>query len=128
MSLDRWAASCPPYPSKPSLGAGITTEIVPLVTPSIAEARGVVGEDCLSEASSAAAARFEKHRATRSRKAKGVTSGSPSLGYLSWRDKKGTVPAGHPRHQKIARKRTKQIARLCAGNPDSTSLHPGYKK
>jgi hypothetical protein len=30
--------------------------------------------------------------------AKGVTSGSPSLGYLSWRDKKGTVPAGHPRH------------------------------
>ena len=30
--------------------------------------------------------------------AEGVTSGSPSLGYLSWRDKKGTVPAGHPRH------------------------------
>jgi hypothetical protein len=30
--------------------------------------------------------------------AEGVTFGSPSLGYLSWRDKKGTVPAGHPRH------------------------------
>jgi hypothetical protein len=49
------------------------------------------------DASSAAAARFEKRRATRSA-AQGVTSGSPSLGYLSWRDKKGTVPAGHPRH------------------------------
>ena len=50
------------------------------------------------DASSAAAARFEKHRATRSRKAEGVTFGSPSLGYVSWRDKKGNVPAGHPRH------------------------------
>ncbi len=49
------------------------------------------------DASSAAAARFEKRRATRSA-AEGVTSGSPSLGYVSWRDKKGTVPAGHPRH------------------------------
>ena len=49
------------------------------------------------DVSSAAAARFEKRRATRSA-AQGVTSGSPSLGYLSWRDKKGTVPAGHPRH------------------------------
>ena len=51
----------------------------------------------LQAASSAAAARFEKHRATRSA-AEGVTFGSPSLGYLSWRDKKGNVPAGHPRH------------------------------
>ena len=68
----------------------------------------------LQAASSAAAAGFEKRRlpqslvalplsegravgSTRSA-AEGVTSGSPSLGYLSWRDKKGTVPAGHPRH------------------------------
>jgi hypothetical protein len=58
------------------------------------------------DASSAAAARFEKRRATRSA-AQGVTSGSPSLGYLSWRDKKGTVPAGHPRHLNHARQRTK---------------------
>jgi hypothetical protein len=31
-------------------------------------------------------------------KAEGANVGSPSLGYLSWRDKKGTVLAGHPRH------------------------------
>ena len=32
------------------------------------------------------------------RLAKGANVGSPSLGYVSWRDKKGNVPAGHPRH------------------------------
>ena len=50
--------------------------------------------------------------------AEGANVGSPSLGYFSWRDKKSNVPAGHPRHLKIARKRTKQIARLCARNPE----------
>ena len=31
--------------------------------------------------------------------AEGAYPGSPSLGYLSQRDKKGNVPAGHPRHR-----------------------------
>ena len=45
---DWWAASCPPYPNQPSLGARLITEIVPLVTPSIAVQCGEVREDCLS--------------------------------------------------------------------------------
>jgi hypothetical protein len=59
--------------------------------------RGLFEQSPQGFASSAAAALDEKRRVTRSA-AEGVTSGSPSLGYLSWRDKKGTVLAGHPRH------------------------------
>ena len=58
--------------------------------------------------------------------AEGVTSGSPSLGYLSWRDKKGTVPAGHPRHlitRVSAQRRATHKQSFCA-SPQPALLLP----
>ena len=68
----------------------------PFPPPSSTAEPGAVGEDCLS-----AKREFRSRPAWRATQgtrsvAEGGGMGSPSLGYLSWRSKKGNQPAGLP--------------------------------
>jgi hypothetical protein len=89
--------------------------LVPLIPPpSSADKPGDFGEDCLS-----AQREFRSRPAWRATQgtrsvAEGGGMGSPSLGYLSWRNKKGNQPAGLP--PAIIKRCARRTLRNCYAN------------